>query len=261
MAKAKRTCHYCGREVGVTEWSCPACGKALVARLHMRNEPVEKRRQSGGPLGLIVVGALLAVFAYLAYHSWILPNTMVEVMAGEVVICRDTGEKRINYKERKMVRRKNADLPRNSMREIYIDCDTGDRTAEAPAAEQNRQPDSEAEAGRRPAARSQSDLAAAAEISGERHPAAVANLPYEPLELNMTTEAVVSAWGEPLKVEYMVRGTTEIERWYYGDPLYSLLIFERYVDFKNGRVAGFHTDRELNNLYEQVMAERRQGSF
>ncbi len=261
MAEAKRTCRYCGREVGVTEWQCPACGKALVAQLHINKEkPAKPTQNTSGP-GLIVVGLLIAIFVFLAYQSWVYPNMMVDVEVGEVEVCVGTGERRVKYIERKKVRRKEAQLPRNSVRELYINCESGSKVASVSSDALAEVSDISDAARQRTSATEQDDLAATPDRGGERPPAAAADLPYEPLDLNMTNEAVVSAWGAPLKVEYMVKGSVEVERWYYGDPLYGLLIFERYVDFKNGRVIGFHTDTELTNLYEQVLAERREGVF
>ena len=76
------------------------------------------------------------------------------------------------------------------------------------------------------------------------------------LAVGMTKGQVRATWGEPLGEEFYAKNRKLHERWYYGDPLYGILI-SRYVDFYEGEVADFMDNELLRILYNEIKLERK----
>lgn len=77
------------------------------------------------------------------------------------------------------------------------------------------------------------------------------------IKKDMTHSQVLTSWGEPLAVEKMEINDKRVERWVYGDPLYGIRVTSRYVDFHGDAVGELYLEREMLELYENVIAERR----
>jgi hypothetical protein len=59
------------------------------------------------------------------------------------------------------------------------------------------------------------------------------------LAIGMTKQQVVAVWGHHKKEDHFTHNGLRIERWYFGDPVYDLVVMDRFADFMDGKLVDF----------------------
>lgn len=224
-------CPRCKELIPGGRGRCPSCGGSPVYLLEIGHAP---KNVEAPPLQNFVIILLSVIIVALGFALIVQPNLPVNVSRNVEVVCSVSGKQVEMKTETTKVRRKDAGAYETYVRQT-VECE-GD-VAEGFGVKNG-------------------DIVISrdnfAVQTGKGYGDDVAYI-----RKDMTHSQVLSLWGEPLAVEKLMFDDHNVERWVYGDPLYGIRITGRYVDFDGDTVGQLFLEKEMFNLYQDVVAERR----